>query len=126
MMIIVHRGAGGLAPLFGLLFAVIANVLTYKVFGGSYYEEHRWPKLAVLLTSGLACLLTGIWIKKYRKRTGHMGELSVRSLSEKYHVPSETAASGPQDHLMYIPLQYWCIPYFVGAIIYVVVTASAE
>ena len=54
-MIIIHRGAGGLALVFGILFAVMANVFTYKVFGGSYYEEHRWPKLAVLVMSGLAC-----------------------------------------------------------------------
>ena len=62
-MIFVGRGAGFLAPLFGIIFALMANVLTYKVFGGSYYEEHRWPKLAVLLLSGLACLVAGVWFK---------------------------------------------------------------
>jgi len=125
-MLIVHRGAGVLAPLFGILFAVIANVLTYKVFGGSYYEEHRWPKLAVLLGSGLACLLMGVWLKRYRKRTGYQCDGTIASLSQKHRVANEIAFSGPQDHLMYIPLQYWCIPYFVGAIVYVVMTMPAE
>lgn len=111
-----------LAPLFGILFAVIANVLTYKVFGGSYYEEHRWPKLAVLLGSGLACLLVGIWFKRHRKRTGFSNDLFAVSKSQKHRVANELAYHGPADHLMYIPLQYWCIPYFVGAIVYVVMT----
>src|SRR5215467_11851688 len=122
-MIIVHRGAGALAPLFGILFALAANVLTYKVFGGSYYEEHRWPKLAVLLGSGLACLLAGIWFKRYRKRTGFSNEQAAASVSQKHRIANELAYHGPSDHLMYIPLQYWCIPYFVAAIIYIVVTA---
>lgn len=123
-MIIVHRGAGALAPLFGLLFALIANVVTYKVFGGSYYEEHRWPKLSVLLMAGLACLVTGVWLKGYRKRTAHRYEQEVASLSQKHKAANELAYHGPKDHLMYIPLQYWCIPYFVGAIIYVMVSSS--
>jgi hypothetical protein len=33
-MFVIHRGAGMLAPGFGLLFAILANVLTYKIFGG--------------------------------------------------------------------------------------------
>jgi hypothetical protein len=120
-MIIVHRGAGALAPGFGLLFALMANVLTYRVFGGSYYEEHSWPKLAVLLVSGLACLLAGLWFKGYRKRTAHRLEQHIASLSQKHKTANELAYHGPPDHLMYIPLQYWCIPYFVGAIVYAVV-----
>jgi hypothetical protein len=124
-MIIIHRGAGVLAPAFGLLFALMANVLTYRIFGGSYYEEHRWPKLAVLLISGLACLVVGLWFRGYRKRKAQRQEQYVASLDQKHQIANELAHSGPQDHLMYIPLQYWCIPYFVGAIIYVVVTASA-
>ena len=104
-MIFIHRGAGAFAPLFGILIAVMANVFTYKIFGDSYYEEHRWPKLAVLLMSGLACLVAGVWIKRYRKRTGHLAEFSVRSLSQK-QIANDAAPSGPQDHLMYIPLQY--------------------
>ena len=56
-MIMVHRGAGMLAPGFGLLFALFMNVLTFRVFGGEYYQEHRWPKLTVLVMSGIACLV---------------------------------------------------------------------
>ncbi|HZI46421.1 MAG TPA: hypothetical protein VFD75_01425 [Pyrinomonadaceae bacterium] len=121
-MIIVHRGAGALAPGFGLLFALMANVLTYRVFGGSYYEEHRWPKLAVLLVSGLACLIAGVWFKRYRERTAQRREQHIASLSQKHKIVNELAYDGPPDHLMYIPLQYWCIPYFVGALVYVVAT----
>lgn len=111
--------------MFGIVFAVMANVLTYKVFGGSYYEEHRWPKLAVLLGSGLACLLMGVSLKRYRKRTGRQFDGTVASMSHRHPIANDIASSGPQDHLMYIPLQYWCIPYFVGAIVYVVMTTPA-
>ncbi len=117
-MIIVFRGAGGLAPVFGLFFALLANVLTYKIFGGSYYDEHRWPKLTVLIMSGLACLVAGIWIQKIRQRNAHLEQQAINSLSQKHGLANALAFSGPRDHLMYIPLQYWCIPYFVGAIIY--------
>lgn|SRR5574338_29516 len=123
-MFIVHRGAGVLAPLFGIVFAVMANVLTYKIFGGSYYEEHRWPKLSVLLISGVACLVTGVWMKRVRRRNAHFQEEYIASLSQKHRAANDLAFTGPQDHLMYIPLQYWSIPYFAGAIIYIVMSAS--
>ena len=125
-MLMVHRGAGMLAPGFGLLFALMANVLTYRVFGGSYYEEHRWPKLAVLLVSGLACLAAGIWLKRFRKRRGFSNERLAAAVSPKHKTANELAYHGPADHLMYIPLQYWCIPYFAGAIVYVVMTSGGS
>jgi hypothetical protein len=63
-MFAVHRGAGMLAPGFGLLFALLANVLTFRVLGVSYYEDHRWPKFSVLVMAGLACLLVGVLLKR--------------------------------------------------------------
>ena len=71
-MIMVNRGAGMLAPGFGLLFALFMNVLTFRVINYVRY-----------------CLSANL-----------------------------IAFHGPRDHLMYIPLQYWSIVYFVAAIIY--------
>jgi len=117
-MIMVHRGAGMLAPGFGLLFALFMNVLTYRVFGGEYYQEHRWPKLTVLIMSGIACLTVGLLIKRKRVRDADREQQAIDSLSKKHETANLLAFHGPRDHLMYIPLQYWSIVYFVAAIIY--------
>ena len=117
-MIIVHRGAGILAPGFGLLFALFMNVLTFRAFGGEYYSEHRWPKLTVLVMSGIACLVAGVLIKRKRVRDAQLEQQAVESLSQKHEAANLLAFHGPRDHLMYIPLQYWSIFYFAAAIIY--------
>ena len=119
-MFAVHRGAGMLAPGFGLLFALMANVLTYRIFGGSYYEEHSWPKFGVLFMSGVACLVAGLLIKKMRIRNAEREQQAINTLSQKHAIVNEIAFSGPRDHLMFIPLQYWSIAYFAAAIFYLV------
>ena len=124
-MITVHRGAGMLAPGFGLLFALLVNVLTFRIFGFSYYEEHKWPKLSVLIMAGLACLVAGTLIKRKRKRDAPLEEQVINALSPRFETVKFIAFSGPRDHLMFIPLQYWSIVYFVAAIIYVLVSTSA-
>ena len=119
-MIEIHRGAGMLAPGFGLLAAISMNVFTTKVLGDSYYQEHDWPTLSVLILSGLACLVVGLWLKKKRLRDAPLEKAYIDSLSPKFQAVKSLAFSGPRDHLMFIPLQYWSIVYFVAAIIYVV------
>jgi hypothetical protein len=124
-MIAVHRGVGMLAPGFGLLFALLLNVLTFRIFGGSYYEEHQWPKLSVLIMAGLACLVAGTLIKRKRQRDAHLEEQAINALSPRSEMVKLIAFSGPRDHLMFIPLQYWSIAYFVAAVIYILVSTSA-
>jgi hypothetical protein len=117
-MIVVHRGAGGLAIGFGILTALAMNVLSYRFLGFNYYEEHEWPKLGVLIISGLACLVTGLLLKKKRKRDAEREKQYLDSLGPKYESAKAFAFAGPRDHLMFIPLQYWSIVYFVAAIVY--------
>ena len=124
-MIVVQRGLGILAPGFGVLFALLANILSFRILGFSYYEDHKWPKLTVLIFAGLACLVAGTLIKKKRKREAHLEQQAINALSPKFKAVKEFAFSGPRDHLMYIPLQYWSIVYFGAAIIYAVVGTSA-
>ena len=119
-MFAVHRGAGMLAPGFGLLFALMANVLTYRIFGGSYYEEHSWPKFGVLFMSGVACLVVGLLIKKKRERDAEREQQAINALSQKHSIVNEIVFAGPRDHLMFIPLQYWSIAYFAAALFYLV------
>ncbi|HJT30288.1 MAG TPA: hypothetical protein VJ784_22930 [Pyrinomonadaceae bacterium] len=124
-MIVVHRGAGMLAPGFGLLFALFMNVLTFRVCGGEYYQEHRWPKLTVLIMSGIACLIAGVLIKRKRVRNAQLEQQAIDSLSQKHEAANLFAYHGPRDHLMYIPLQYWSIVYLAAAIIYILLGASS-
>ena len=81
-MITVHRGAGMLAPGFGLLFALLVNVLTFRIFGFSYYEEHKWPKLSVLIMAGLACLVAGTLIERKRKRDVPLEEQAINAQAQ--------------------------------------------
>jgi hypothetical protein len=119
-MIVVYRGAGALVILYGILSALFMNILTIKIFGDGYYQEHRWPKLAVLLIAGAGCLATGVWFKKKREKYTLKEQELMESLSPKFRVAKEIAYAGPRDHLMYIPLQYWSIVYFAAALIYAI------
>jgi hypothetical protein len=121
-MIAVHRGAGMLVPIFGILSALLVNIATVKLFGDGYYQEHRWPKIAVLLLAGFSCLVAGLWFKKQRQKTAEKEQEYIESLSPKFGAAKEFAFSGPRDHLMFIPLQYWVLVYFAAAVIYAVVS----
>jgi uncharacterized membrane protein YhaH (DUF805 family) len=119
-MIAVHRGLGMLVPLFGIFAALLMNIVTAKLFGDSYYQEQRWPKLGVLLLAGLCCLVTGVLLKKKRLRDAPREQDYIASLSSRFESAKELAFSGPRDHLMFVPLQYWSLVYFAGAVFYVV------
>ena len=107
-----------MVPIFGILAALLMNIVTVKVFGDYYYQEHSWPKLIVLLLAGASCLVTGVLLKKRRSRDAEKEQAYIDSLSPKFEAVKQFAFSGPRDHLMFIPLQYWTIVYFVAAILY--------
>lgn len=116
-MVIVHGGLGILAPGFGLGLALLANVLCYRLLGVVYYEKHMWPKVAVLLLSGVACLVVGVLRKR---RTPKVKKPAGSGLGSGMQALQEPAFDGSRDHLFYIPLQYWSIVYFAAAIIYLI------
>jgi hypothetical protein len=119
-MIEVHRGAGMLVPIFGILAALFMNIVTIKMFGDFYYQEHSWPKVMVLLLAGASCLVSGVLLKKRRLRNALKEQAYIDSLSPKFEAVKQLAFSGPRDHLMFIPLQYWSIVYFVAALLYAI------
>jgi hypothetical protein len=120
-MITVHRGAGMLVPVFGILCALIMNIATNRLAGASYYQEHKWPKFAVLLTAGLFCLAVGRMLKRKRLRDVNKEQLYLDSLNPRFETTRQFAFSGPRDHLMFIPLEYWSLVYLGAAIIYAIV-----
>lgn len=89
-----------------------------KLFGDSYYQEHSWPKVSVLLLAGLSCLVVGLWLKKIRLRDAQKEQEHIDSLSPHFDGIKQIAFAGPRDHLMFIPLQYWSIVYFLAALFY--------
>jgi hypothetical protein len=119
-MIEVHRGAGMLVPVIGILAALLMNIVTAKVFGHSYYQQHIWPKLTVLLVAGTGCLAAGIAIERKRSRDASKEREYIESLSPKFETVKRIAYAGPRDHLMFVPVKYWAIVYFAAAVIYAV------
>lgn len=118
-MIVVHRGAGMLVPVFGILGALFMNILTSKIFDYAYYQEHSWPKLVVLLGGGICCLTFGVLLERKRDRDAEKERAYIDSLNDRTGVVKDVFYGGPRDHLMMIPLKYWSILYFVVAGIYV-------
>lgn len=107
-----------LAPLSGVLLALLMNVVMVKAFGDGYYEKHAWPKLSVLLLSGVTCLAAGLYLKRKRARAAEAERAYIDSLSPRLGALKELAFTGPRHHLMFIPLQYWSVAYFLGALVY--------
>jgi hypothetical protein len=119
-MIEVHRGAGMLVPIIGILAALLMNIVTAKAFGHEYYQQHSWPKLTVLLLASAFCLVGGILIERKRSRDAPKERERIESLSPKFEVVNRIVYAGPRDHLMFVPIKYWAIVYFVAAVVYVV------
>ena len=124
-MIVLYRGFGMLAPGFGILAALLMNVVSFRLLGVSYYEDYKWPKVCALILAGVACLMVGVLLKRKRKRNGYVAEQHVESISTDQTTEKSRASSFSYDHLMFIPLQYWSIIYIVAAIIYGGISASS-
>jgi uncharacterized membrane protein YhaH (DUF805 family) len=119
-MIVFHRGMGMMVPLFGILAALLMNIVTIKLFSDSYYQEQRWPKLLVLLLAALGCLVTGLLLKKKRLKEARKEQDYIDSLNSRFETARQLAFSGHRDHLMFVPLQYWSIVYFAAAVFYLI------
>ena len=87
------------------------NIANIKLFDDSYYQEHTWPKLGVLLIAGVACLVTGIFFKRKRQRDARKEQEYLDSLSSKFDTVKQLAF-WPARSPMFIPLQYWSLVYF--------------
>ena len=118
-MVVPHNGGGMLAPLVGIFSALFMNVFSFRALGVDYYEKHRWPKLAVFILSAALCVVSGVLLKKMRKRDARKGKKPT-NLEAGLDRPDDLAFDGSRDHLFYVPLQYWSIAYVIGAIIYVI------
>ena len=53
-----------LTPMFGILCALVVNVALAILLDPYYYQEHKWPKLGVLVMSGSCLLFFGLLLKR--------------------------------------------------------------
>ena len=118
MVFEVHRGAGMFVPIIGILSALFINIITIKLFGDSYYQEHHWPKLSVLLLAGTLCLVGGLGLKRVRQQDAQRERADTDSLSPRFDAVKQIAFAGPRDHLMFIPIHYWSLVYYLAALFY--------
>jgi hypothetical protein len=101
-MIEIHRGAGAIVVIAGIVAALIMNVVTNALFDNDYYAAHIWPKFGTLWVAGLFCTVTGAYLRK------HPGEVK-----DEDWIPGESA-----HHFFFIPVIYWGGIFFALGVIY--------
>jgi hypothetical protein len=121
-LIIPHRGKGIFILVFGVVAALLMNILSSKVFGGDYYRMNLWPKVGTLWLAALACFLFGAYLqahpsvdKSERKPRNGLSSDAVLGLLEK------GARLEPKDHLLFVPVIYWGAIYLLIGLVYAVV-----
>jgi len=95
-MIVIWRGAGAAVLLFGIIAAVVMNVITSSAFNqNNYFATHSWAQAMALWGAGAASWLAG---KYLNSRPGRevIAEVSGERVIEK-----------PNHHLMFIKMEYW-------------------
>src|SRR6266568_3528037 len=100
-MIIIWKGAGALVLIFGIVAAVLTNVVTSSFLNDTnYFAKHSWAQASSLGIAGIACWFLGKYLngqppKTVKDKTGR--EVKVK----------------PNHHLMFIKMEYWGPIYFV-------------
>jgi hypothetical protein len=116
-MIIPHRGKGVSVILIGILAALLMNIISAKAFDYDYYREHIWPKLGTLWLAGFGCFLLGIYLRKYPTKENKAPEGPL-SFDPKLSLLEKGSKYESSDHLLFIPIIYWGVIFFVLGIIY--------
>jgi hypothetical protein len=101
-MIVIWRGAGAAVMLFGIIAAVVMNVITSSAFNqNNYFATHSWAQAGALWGAGAASWLAG---KYLNSRPG-------REVIDE--VSGERVIQKPNHHLMFIKMEYWGPIYLV-------------
>jgi hypothetical protein len=108
-MIVFWRGAGPLVLLYGIIAAVVMNVVSTFVFRqNDYFATHSWTQALALWAAGAASWFTGKYLN------GRPGKELIEKQTGK------TIILRPIHDLMFIKMQYWGLIYFaigVGVLI---------
>jgi hypothetical protein len=94
-MIIFWRGAGGLVLIFGIVSALITNIVTSLVFKETnYFANHSWAQASSLWITGLASWFLGRYLNSRPPKmvTNRNGQQEMVK---------------PNHHLMFIKMEYW-------------------
>ena len=95
-MLIIWRGAGALVLLFGIISALLMNVVTSLVFNqNNYFANHAWAQAFSLWIAGAASWFTGRYLNR---RPGKV-------LIEK--ATGQEVTLKPNHSLFFIKVEYW-------------------
>jgi hypothetical protein len=103
-MIAIHRGAGTIVLIAGIVAALVMNVVTAALYDNDYYAAHIWPKFGTLWVAGLLCTGAGAYLRKHRT--------NVKD--------GDWFAGESEHHFFFIPVIYWGAIFFALGLIYMV------
>jgi hypothetical protein len=95
-MIIFWHGSGGLVIVFGVLAALITNIVTSKIFNETnYFQTHSWAQAVALWLAGVGCWFVG------RTLNGRPGRTEIDETT------GAEVTLKPNHSLLLIKLEYW-------------------
>lgn len=95
-MIVFWKGAGGLVLIFGIVAALLTNIVTSAVFSeNNYFANHAWAQAISLWIAGTACWFLGRYL---HSKPG-------RVLVDK--ATGQEVTIMPIHNLMFIKMEYW-------------------
>jgi hypothetical protein len=103
-MIEIHRGAGSVVFIAGIVAALIMNVVTNALYDNNYYAAHIWPKFGTLWVAGLLCTGAGAYLRR----------------NPTISKDGDWFAGESEHHFFFIPVIYWGGIFFALGVIYVV------
>ena len=106
-MIVIWRGAGGLVIIFGIISAVLGNVVASAFSNqNDYFARHAWLQAGALWFAGVTSWFAG---RYFNTRPGK-GVVNRQT--------GETVIEKPNHHLMFIKMEYWGLIYFaIGLVV---------
>jgi len=100
-MIVIWRGAGGLVLIFGIVSAVLMNVVTSSFFNETnYFADHSWAQASSLWLAAIGCWFLGRYLNGQPPNI--VTDKTGREITVK-----------PNHHLMFIKMEYWGLIFFV-------------
>ena len=106
-MLIIWRGAGGLVLIFGIVSALLTNIVTSAVSGeNNYFAGHSWAQALSLWLTATVCWFLGRYLN------GKPAKIIVNKAT------GQEMSLKPRHDLMFIKMEYWgAILFAIGAFV---------